>query len=76
LTVHDETNIVDNTGSSTQQNYWTACGADWRVGSKVRLSGKIDTCVLGASDGMITAINVGNHTMQIKATIENASRLT
>lgn len=75
LTVYDP-NIKDTTGSSTVQDYWTAGGANWRNGSKVKLSGAIDTCVLGASDGTMTKVNLSTHTMQITAIIANANRLT
>lgn len=75
LTVYDPS-IEDTTGSSTTQDYWTAGGTNWRNGSKVKLSGTIDTCVLGASDGTMTNVNLSTHTMQISAVIANANRLT
>lgn len=55
----------------------TLGGHTWTQYSKVKLSGAIGGCVLGSSDGYLSAkLNTTAKTANVVATIENASKLT
>ena len=52
-------------------------GHTWKQYSKVKLSGAIGGCVLGSSDGYLSAqLNTTSHVANVVATIANASQLT
>ena len=67
--------MITGTNVDTTNNTFVSGGANWRKLSLVKVSGKIGECVLGASDGTIDNINVSTGTMQITATVANASIL-
>lgn len=68
--------MITGTTVDTTNNTFLSGGANWRKNSLVKISGKIGECVLGASDGTITNINISNHQMTITATIANAADIS
>lgn len=70
-----DASMITGTNVDTTNNTFVSGGANWRKLSLVKVSGKIGECVLGASDGTIDNINVSTGTMQITATVANASIL-
>lgn len=65
--------MITGTNIDSTNNTFVSGGANWRKNSLVKVSGKIGECVIGASDGTITNINVTNYQMTITATIANAA---